>query len=137
MRLVAPAAITIDCWVKADVPGQHNRWIVNRVLGGGENTGYRLGVLEGKPCFEVPQTAWSHHLVAPAPLPLGRWVHLVGTFDGQTMRLFVDGAEVASLARPGPIQRSHFDLTIGGFAPGATRRRIARAVLALRRACPG
>ena len=89
------------------------------MLGGGENTGYRLGVLEGKPCFEVPQTAWSHHLVAPEPLPLGRWVHLAGTFDGQTMRLFVDGAEVAALARPGPIQRNHFDLTIGGFAPGS------------------
>jgi hypothetical protein len=118
-RLSVPEAITIDCWVKTDVPGQHNRWIVNRVLGGGENTGYRLGLLEGKPCFEVPQTAWSHHLIAPAPLPLGRWVHLAGTFDGQTMRLFVDGAEVASLARPGLIQRSHFDLTIGGYALGS------------------
>ena len=118
-RLSVPEAITIDCWVKADVPGQHNRWIVNRVFGGGENTGYRLGVLEGKPCFEVPQTAWSHHLVAPESLPLGRWVHLAGTFDGQTMRLFVDGAEVASLPRPGPINRSHFDLMIGGFAPGS------------------
>ncbi len=118
-RLSVPEAITIDCWVKADVPGQHNRWIVNRVLGGGENTGYRLGVLEGKPCFEVPQTAWSHHLVAPESLPLGRWLHLAGTFDGQTMRLFVDGAEVASLPRPGPINRSHFDLMIGGFAPGS------------------
>lgn len=116
-RLSVPEAITIDCWVKTDVPGQHNRWIVNRVLGGGENTGYRLGLLEGKPCFEVPQTAWSHHLTAPESMSLGRWVHLAGTFDGHTMRLFVDGVEVATLARPGPINGSHFDLMIGGFAP--------------------
>jgi hypothetical protein len=117
--LSVPAAFTLDCWVKTDVPKQHNRWVVNRVLGGGENTGYRLGLLEGKPCFEVPQTAWSHHLVAPAPLPLGRWVHLAGTFDGQAMRLFVDGAEVAALDRPGPVHRSHFDLVVGGYAPGS------------------
>jgi hypothetical protein len=44
-------------------------------------------------------------------------VHLAGTFDGHTMRLYVDGAEVATLDRPGPIKQSHFDLVIGGFAP--------------------
>lgn len=115
--LSVPEAITIDCWVKTDVPGQHNRWVVNRIQGGGIDTGFRLGMLEGKPCFEVPQTEWSHHLTAPEPLPLGRWVHLAGTFDGHTMRLYVDGAEVATLDRPGPIKRSHFDLVIGGFAP--------------------
>ena len=115
--LSVPDGITIDCWVKSDVPEQHNRWLVNRVQGGGIETGYRLGMLEGKPCFEVPQTAWSHHLTAPEPLPLGRWVYLAGTFDGQTMRLYVDGAEVAALERPGPVKRSHFDLMIGGFAP--------------------
>ena len=116
--LSIPEAITIECWVHADVPGQHDRWIVSRIQGGGIETGYRLGMLEGKPCFEVPQTAWSHHLVAPEPLPLGRWVHLAGTFDGRKMRLFVDGVEVATLDRPGPINPSHFDLVIGGFAPG-------------------
>jgi hypothetical protein len=112
-------ALTIDCWVRADVPDQHNRWIVNRVFGGGETTGYRLGLLGGKPCFEVPQTAWSHHLTALQPLPLGRWVHLAGTFDGRRMRLFVDGVEAGSLDRPGPIQPSQFDLVIGGYAPGS------------------
>ena len=56
---------------------------MNRVFGGGANTGYRLGLLDGKPCFEVPLTDWSHHLTASKPLPLGRWVHLAGTFDGQ------------------------------------------------------
>ncbi|MFM8415482.1 MAG: LamG-like jellyroll fold domain-containing protein, partial [Planctomycetota bacterium] len=120
--LSVPEAITIDCWVKTDVPGQHDRWLVNRVQGGGTDTGYRLGLLEGKPCFEVPQTAWSHHLTAPEPLPLGRWVHLAGTFDGHTMRLYVDGAEVATLDRPGPIHRSHFELVLGGFAPGHRSR---------------
>jgi hypothetical protein len=92
---------------------------VNRVQGGGVETGYRLGLLDGRPCFEVPQTAWSHHLAAPEPLALGRWVHLAGTFDSRTMRLFVDGVEVAALDRPGPIHRSHFDLVIGGFEPGS------------------
>ncbi|MGB8852239.1 MAG: LamG-like jellyroll fold domain-containing protein [Pirellulales bacterium] len=112
-------ALSIDCWVRTDVAGQHNRWIVNRVHGGGESTGYRLGLLHGKPCFEVPQAAWSHHLTAADPLPLGRWVHLAGTFDGRVMRLYVDGDEVAALDRPGSVNRNHFDLVIGGYAPGS------------------
>ena len=118
-QLSATEGLTVDCWVRTDVAGQHNRWIVNRVRGGGETTGYRLGLLDGRPCFEVPQTAWSHHLKAPGPLPTGRWVHLAGTFDGRVMRLFVDGVEVAALDRPGPVNPSHLDLTIGGFAPAA------------------
>lgn len=118
-RLSVEKSLTIDCWVHTDTAGQNNAWIINRVLGGGEATGYRLGLLKGRPCFEVPQTAWSHHLTGPEPLPLGRWVHLAGTFDGRTMRLYVDGAEVAALDRPGPVHPSHFDLMIGGFAPGS------------------
>ena len=118
-RLSVGDALTIDCWVRTDTAGQTNRWIVNRVHGGGVDTGYRLGLLDGRPCFEVPQTAWSHHLTAAAPLPLGRWVHLAGTFDGRTMRLFVDGTEVAAVDRPGRVNPSHFDLVIGGFEPGS------------------
>ena len=118
-RLSVGEAVTIDCWVQTDSAGQTNRWIINRVHGGGTDTGYRLGLLDGRPCFEVPQTAWSHHLTGPALLPLGRWVHLAGTFDGRTMRLFVDGIQVATLDRPGRVNPSHFDLVIGGFQLGS------------------
>lgn len=108
-------AVTIECWVKTEVAGQDNKWLVNRVFGGGESTGYRLGVLQGKPCFEVPWTQWSHHLSASELLPLGRWVHLAGTFDGQIMRIYVDGQERGSMARPGPIKPNQFHLCLGSY----------------------
>ncbi len=118
-RLSVGDALTIDCWVKTDVAGQNDTWIVNRIQGGGLDTGYRFGLVAGRPCFALPQTDWSHHLTGPEPLPLGRWVHLAATFDGQTMRLYVDGDEVASRDRPGRVNPSHFDLVIGSFAPGS------------------
>ena len=108
-------AVTIECWVKTGVAGQDNKWLVNRVFGGGEDTGFRLGVLQGKPCFEVPWTPWSHHLSARETLPVGRWVQLDGTFDGQTMKIYVDGQECGSLARPGPIRPNSFHLCLGSF----------------------
>jgi hypothetical protein len=108
-------ALTIECWVKTGLAGQDNKWMVNRVFGGGESTGYRLGLLEGKPCFEVPATAWSHHLKASVPLPTNRWAHLAGTFDGRVMRMFVDGEERGSMDRPGPAKSNQFHLCLGNY----------------------
>ncbi|MBI2300486.1 MAG: glycoside hydrolase family 99-like domain-containing protein [Armatimonadetes bacterium] len=108
-------ALSIECWAKTDVGGQGNTWMVNRVFSGGINTGFRLGVLDGKPCFEVPQTDWSHHLSAREPLPQGRWVHLCGTFDGKLMRIYVDGEEQGEMERPGPIHANEFHLCLGNF----------------------
>ena len=117
-RLSATSALTIECWVKTEVAGQDNKWVVNRVLAGGTDTGYRLGVLEGKPCFEIPQTSWSHHLVADVALPTGRWVHLAGTFDGTTMRVYVDGELRGAMERPGPVKPNDFHLCLGSYEIG-------------------
>ncbi len=39
--------------------------------------------------------------VDPRVLLDGRWHHAAGTFDGRTMRVFLDGLEIATLERPG------------------------------------
>jgi hypothetical protein len=109
--------MTLECWVRTDVADQ-NGWFVNRIYGGGVNTGYRMGIVNGKPCFEIPLTDWSHHLTASDTLPLSRWVHLAGTFDGKTMRIYVDGKECGSMDRPGPVRANNFDLCLGNYAQG-------------------
>jgi len=117
-RLSVTGALTLECWVKTDKRGQGNNWMINRVLSGGTATGYRMGLVDDRPCFEVPLTDWSHHLTAPEPLPLGRWVHLVGTFDGKVMRLYVDGREAAAMDRPGLIRPNSFRLHLGNYEEG-------------------
>ena len=92
---------SIECRVRTDVAAQDNRWLVNSVFNHNTTSGFRLGVLRGKPCFQVPQTAWSHHLSGDEPLPTGQWVHLAATFDGTTMRLYMDGKECGTMSRPG------------------------------------
>ena len=111
-------ALTIECWVKADLAGQGNTWVVNRVFSGGIATGYRLGVVDGMPCFEVPETDWSHHLKADVALAAGKWTHLAGTFDGKIMRIYVDGVEHGTMDRPGPIHPNSFHLCLGNFELG-------------------
>ncbi len=41
--------------------------------------------------------------IDPARVLDGEWHHCAGTFDGTTMRVYLDGVEVASLERPGTI----------------------------------
>lgn len=114
-KLSITDALTIECWVKTGEPHQRNTWIVNRIFGGGTDTGFRLGLLEGKPCFEIPVTDWSHHLQAKDPIPLNDWVHLAGTFDGAMMRIYVDGKEVGTMERLGKIRPNAFKLCLGSF----------------------
>ncbi len=110
--------LTIECRVKTETPKQDNRWIVNGVFGHNVRGGFRLGVLQGKPCFQVPKTDWSHHLVGREPLPVGKWVHLAATYDGATMRLYADGEECGNMPRPGRLRPTDGRLVLGGYDVG-------------------
>ena len=48
------------------------------------------------------------------PLTALQWIHLAGTYDGTRQRLYVNGAEVASLPASGPITESAGPLRMGG-----------------------
>ncbi len=106
---------TVECWVRTDVGAQDNRWLVNSVFSHNTTSGFRLGVLRGNPCFQVPRTAWSHHLSGDEPLPTGRWVHLAATFDGTTMRLYVDGRECGTMSRPGALLPTDGRFVLGNY----------------------
>jgi len=47
------------------------------------------------------------------------WVHLVGTYDGQRMRLYVDGVEQGAAAGPTTVGVNALPLILGG-QPGGT-----------------
>jgi hypothetical protein len=64
-------------------------------------------------------TASSIGASGPQTLLTTTWTHLAMTWDGSTVRLFVDGAEVAQQAAPGPLVTSTGALRIGGTSQGS------------------
>jgi len=48
-----------------------------------------------------------------SPIPGGEWHHLAGEFDGDTVRLFVNGKQVATAEASGNQPRSGVDLHVG------------------------
>jgi hypothetical protein len=51
---------------------------------------------------------------ATAPIAPGAWTHLAVTYDGTTLRLYVNGAEARALAVSGPMTVSTGMLKLGG-----------------------
>ncbi len=63
-----------------------------------------------------PSTNRHRYLTGPAALPLNTWSHLAATYDGVTLRLYVNGAQVSSQPHTGSLVTSTGALRIGGDA---------------------
>ena len=77
---------------------------------------YASGEVAGRPNGSLSVGGGDRYLDAPATLPLNTWSHLALTYDGATMRLYVDGTQVATRAQTGAVATSNGLLRIGGNA---------------------
>ena len=61
-------------------------------------------------------TDGNKNVFGPSVLPVNTWTHLASTFDGSTVRLFVNGVQVASQAQTAALQTTTATLQIGADA---------------------
>lgn len=124
-----PAHLTLEAWIRPEelpTGGERRRWLVSKniheCMGGhyglvllGDRLGAYMNFGEGENSEERYQT-WSRG----GRLSRGRWFHVAMTYDGNDLRVYLDGEPVASRAIGLPRKPGTGPLAIGRRQDGYT-----------------
>ncbi len=120
--------ISVEAWIYAKTFG-NTSWInsivsTDRWTGGNGEEGYVLRCGDGgKLSFNIASTTSSwKEVISPAVLGTNKWHHVVGTYNGSVLKVYVDGEEVGSSNFSGTIKVSTGPLRIGRMAESAQTR---------------
>jgi hypothetical protein len=105
--------VTMEAWVRPTAIGTRWRCVLLK-----EQTGsliYALYAGDGRQQAATDVfTSSDIGISGTATTPLNAWTHLAATYDGATLRLYVNGVQAASKAVTGAIRTSTGALRIGG-----------------------
>jgi hypothetical protein len=108
------AGMTLEAWIH---PLELSSWrtLLAKETSGGIVYSLFANSSSGRPVGEMRNASGSFFdSVGPAQLPINAWTHLAVTYDGSTLRMYVNGVLVNSESASGSIQASSSPFRIGG-----------------------
>ena len=99
---------TLEAWVKPTIDTGFNAIIAKT-----QSSGYSFFSDEGVPQFDVHLGGRYASASANEKLPLGKWSHLAGVFDGKQLILFIDGKPSGRVNATGQRRENDLSLFIG------------------------
>ncbi len=100
--------ITLEAWVR---PKSHSGY--SAIVAKTQNSAYAMFSDEGVPQFDVHLGGRYVSAKATEKLPVGKWTHVAGVFDGRNVTLFVAGQLVGKTAGKGERRQNDLSLYIG------------------------
>jgi len=90
-------ALTFEMWVKQD---SHQATGIIQKGAGWPNMSYLLQPWSDQKIYFGVKDTSSRAITTPGDYPLNKWYHLAGTYDGSTLKIYINGEEKASAAAP-------------------------------------
>jgi hypothetical protein len=124
--VMRPAQITLEAWVRpGDASPSGNRTLIAKTSTiGAPSNGYGLQQTSGGNVVRFwingTSSVASTSEFVDAPLVVSAWSHVVATYDLTTLRIFVNGVQIASKAFTTAINHSTQPLVLGGSATAGT-----------------
>jgi chitodextrinase len=108
--------MTLSAWVMPTVSQSGWRTILQK-----QTDAYFLNASSGagalRPAGGGTFGSSTPYVAGPTASPVNAWTHVALTYDGVTLRLFVNGTQVTTRATTGTIQATNSPLWIGGNQP--------------------
>ena len=97
--------VTVGAWVYRESNQTGWATVASRQLGTGNMEPYFLGISnDGQYRWFVNTVGAGYSSTALGEAaPLGQWVHMMGTYDGAIVRLYVNGVQQYAIAHSGPL----------------------------------
>jgi plastocyanin len=108
------SGMTLEAWVNPAVVMNSWRTVLLKEQTGDEVYSLLANTDVNKPIMGQWINGGVKTLSGGSSLAPNKWWHLTATYDGQTQRLYVNGAQVSERAQTGLIQQSNGALRIGG-----------------------
>jgi hypothetical protein len=106
-------AMTLEAWVYPTALGTTWRTVLFKEKQSGPAYSLYANQDTSRPVGQV-NIGGEQNAVGSSTLPLNAWSHLAATYDGETLRLYVNGTEVGTETVSGLIPTSEGPLRIGG-----------------------
>ena len=105
--------MTLSAWIK---PTTLRGWpcVILKERAGGLTYALYASSPDSRPNIDYTHNGVEVNLLGGPPLALGTWTYLAGTFDGATLRLYVNATQIASMATASAIDVTAGALRIGG-----------------------
>ena len=110
------SGMTVEAWVYPTVVMNLGNTIVVKEDGTANSAYYLYANEDSNRPISGARIGGYQVVSGPSALPVKKWSHLASTYDGQSLRLFVNGNEVARRPQSGKIPVSGGKLRIGGNA---------------------
>lgn len=111
------SAMTVEAWVRVDAAQSGGGFVAAFEGGGGGSWLLGGDLVNPSTAIMGVSTPITDSVFAPNAIHLGTWMHFAGTFDGTRLRIFVDGALVATHFHVSPGNSSNVASLVLGMFP--------------------